>query len=762
MAESLFEALFKYKPFVFARGDLSFGTSNAGMLLLIALAAVGVVVVRRYAGVGGRTTGRDRAVLAALRLALMLLLVSCLSRPQLVVQTAEPQQNFVGVLLDNSASMRIGDLDGRSRLQVMQEIFGPESALRSALQDRFKLRLFSYDARVRRVGDVGDLAGAGSRTDLAAALMAARDELTAVPLAALVLVGDGADNGDSGLSAAVRELADAGVPVFTVGVGVEEFSRDIEIVRVDAPGRVLRGTAVGADVLLRQRGFDGERIDLTVEEGGRLLARQQVTLSAGGEATLAKVRFVAEESGPRQISYRIGLQPDEMMEQNNRVDRLLDVRDDIARVLYLEGEPRFEVKFLRRAVESDHNLSIALLERTAPNRFYRLFEPDDRFGGDNELFAGFPTSREELFAYSGIVLGSIEADFFTPDQRQMIVDFVSQRGGGLLVLGGRAAFAAGGWGGTALAEALPVVMDEGGEMRYQALRVEPTLAGRGHPAVQLVDDPQENTRRWSALPPLGVVNAMTELKPGAGLLLQGSDEDRSDVVVLAWQRYGAGKSIAFPVVDSWQWQMHHDVPLDDATHETFWQQLLRWLVADVPARVTVRLTPERFAPGDAVVIEADVVDEAHLALNGAEVSARVSGPDGAQIDVPLRWNVDVDGRYEGSFRADTAGAWRVEVQAAHGDQPAVSESANGMAVESEREFFGAELNRELLGRLAADTGGRYYAIDEAGELAVDITYADGGTTVTQSLDLWDMPVVFLAMLALLTAEWAYRKKVRLA
>ncbi len=113
------------------------------------------------------------------------------------------------------------------------------------------------------------------------------------------------------------------------------------------------------------------------------------------------------------------------------------------------------MKFLRRAVNDDKNLAVVTLQRTADNKYLRLLDVDD----PEQLLAGFPKTREELFAYRGLMLGSIEAGAFTGDQLRMIAEFVERRGGGLLMLGGPRAFAEGGYAGTPVADALPVTIE---------------------------------------------------------------------------------------------------------------------------------------------------------------------------------------------------------------------------------------------------------------------------------------------------------------
>src|SRR5262249_3118010 len=207
----------------------------------------------------------------------------------------------------------------------------------------------------------------------------------------------------------------------------------------------------------------------------------------------AHVPLTLSEPGPRTVRFRIAPLADEPITENNQQDVPILVRDRREKILYLEGEPRFELKFIRRAVQEDANLQVVCLERTSQNKFLRLDvdEPE-------ELASGFPRTREELFRYRGLVLGSVEASCFTPDQLEMIGAFVGERGGGLLTLGGRHSFAEGGYGGTSLAEVLPVVLEEKPvEASFLAeLKVEPTPAGLVHGTTRLAATEAETTARW--------------------------------------------------------------------------------------------------------------------------------------------------------------------------------------------------------------------------------------------------------------------------
>jgi uncharacterized membrane protein len=755
--DSVFEFLFKYRPLVWEKGEVVLSAPWPYYLAVLALAALAVPSLLRYRQVSGKTTGRDRTILTAVRIAVLATVVFCLFRPALVVSTVVPQRSFVGLLFDDSRSMQIADEKATPRGALLGELFGPEgSTLSRGLAERFKLRSFRFSSTAERVNGVEELTFAGSRSYLGEPLERAREELGAVPLAGLVLFTDGADNSDGALTDTLLSLKARGVPVFTVGLGRERFTRDIELTRVVAPRSVLEGSSLVVDVSVAQRGFSGSRVRLDVEDGGRIVNSQEVELPAEGEAGTVRVHFTASESGPRLFTFRIAPQQGEMVTQNNSQQALILVEQGRQKILYLEGEPRFEVGFMRRAVAEDKNLQLVCLQRTAENKFLRL-------GVDNpeDLLGGFPKTREDLYRFQGIILGSVEASFFTLDQLRMIGDFVSQRGGGLLALGGRHAFAEGGYAGTPVADILPVVLEprEVEEPYFAELRVELTPFGMTHPVTRLGANEAENAKRWAALPPLSTFNPIGRLKPGATPLLTGASDSLrvSRQVVLAYQRYGRGKALTFTVQDSWQWQMHADMALEDMTHETLWRQLLRWLVSYVPGPVTVGTARDRFAPGERVTVMAEVDDDTYLKVNNAEVRAEVKGPSGELLDLPMEWTVEKDGEYRTSFVPEEKGLYQIRVEARRSGETLGTGVAYVEATELASEYFGAEMRAGLLKRIAEETGGRFYTPATVATLPEDLSYTEGGTTVLEERDLWDMPAIFLLLLALVAVEWSYRK-----
>lgn len=758
MFESLFAFFFKYRPFIFQQGEFRFAASSPVFLGVAAAVIAAALTILTYRGVRGQTRILDRIVLAGLRLGALAVVLLCLFRPVLILRAAVPQQNFLGILLDDSRSMRVGDQNGEPRSAFVNATFGADSAVLKGLSARYALRFFRFSSSTDRVATAGDLAFGGTQTRLGEALQRAREEFTGLPLAGLVMVTDGADTAEASMEASLLALRAAEVPVFTVGVGRETLGRDIQINRVSTPRSVLKGTALAVDVVITQAGYAGSPVALNVEDSGTILSTQTVTLERDGEPTTARVRFTATEAGPRVIRFRVPPQPGEEISQNNVREAIIEVEDRREKILYFEGEPRFEVKFIRRAAADDKNLQVVVLQRTAENKYLRL-EVDN----PDELATGFPKTRDELFSYRGLILGSIEASAFTGDQLRMIAEFADRRGGGLLMIGGRRAFAEGDYAGTPVADVLPVVLEaKAPQSTLARLHVRPTRAGASHAVTQIAKTEQESTERWEELPQVTSVNPILAVKPGATTLLTGTDESRRERVLLAYQRYGRGKSLAFMAQDSLVWQMHASIAVEDMTHETYWRQLLRWLVEGVPDPVELETSPDRAEPGEPVTLTAEVADASWVEVNDAAVVARVTGPSGALVEVPMQWTGERNGEYRATFVPSEQGMYEVRVEASRLGTTLGADVGHVSVAPSDSEYFDATMRAPLLRRVAKETGGRFYTPANVTSLTEDVKYTGRGVTTVEERDLWDMPAILVALLGLVLGEWTYRRARHLA
>jgi len=759
---SIFEFLFKYRPLLYSKGTLAvrplWPTWMTVVLVLGSLAGSYFL----YRGFAANLPGSSRRLLPALRTAAFLVLVLIFLQPVLILHSVVPQKSFVAIGYDVSKSMEIRDgPEGQSRLDGVKDLLRPgANPLLDELNKKFKVRYFRFSGEANRVSGFQDVPHHGGFTDLERSLSQIVADMGAAPVSGVILLTDGADNHSRNLNAAAAQLRARNIPVYTIGVGTPDIPRDAEVVRIDMPKKILKDTVLEADVSVRSSGYAGRRTKLLIKDRDRTLQTQEITLGSDGEVKTYKLNFSSDAVGPRELTVQVEPIRDEIISENNTQTALLRVEDEKPQVLYIEGEPRLDYAFLRRASQEDKNVRLVTLLRQADGKYLR-----QGVESGNILEKGFPTDKSELFRYDAVILGSIEASFFTFDQLRMISDFVSQRGGGFLMLGGRNSFGQGKYMNTPLEDLLPVALTSGqGVPGFQDLEFKFRLTSYGfeHPITRISLSEAENRKRWESAPALVGFNVTGGPKPGATVVAQGSvpDSRGQSPVILAFQRFGRGKSAALTTASTWRWRMEADTR--DRLYETFWKQMLRWLVSDVPEQVSVETEKGSYSQDEPAVIRVEVNDGTFMHLNNAQVVAQVKSPSGETASIPLNWDVEKDGQYSAAFKPNEAGVYEVSVDAAQGAKNLGTAKANFRVGDSTEEFHNAAMNTQLLRRLSEQTGGRYYTSQSARYLAQDISYVDNGASLIEEKELWDMPFLFLVLVGAVSVEWVIRKRNGLA
>ncbi len=746
----MFEFLFKYPSAMYRKGSL---VLLSGWSVWV-LAAVLVVLLGALLWIFWRKReqwqGAGRAfTLGALQWGVLALLVVMLWQPALSVASLRQQQNVVAVLIDSSRSMAQVE-DGRSRIDQARSLL--DGSLMNQLKSKYAVRLYSVGGELRRIESAKDLVADSGVTHLGTALKQAVGEAATLPVGAVVLLSDGADNSgglDQETTAALRA---ARIPVHAVGLGRATPENDIEISAVQMPARALAGSKLNAFVTLRQFGHSGQAARLTVREGDKVLASREIRLPEDGKQAIEPLAFQAGDAAARV--YRVGIEPldGERSRDNNVLTQLVNVEDRKPRILYMEGEPRWEMKFIRRAVEEDKNLELVSILRTTQNKIYR-----QGVKSASELENGFPDTVEDLFSYDALVIGAVEAGYFSGPQQALIREFADRRGGGVLFLGGRNALSEGGWQKTQVAEMLPVELpDRKNTFFRDPAGVQLTARGQDSLVTRVEEDPVKNAARWRAFPKLADYQETGTPKPGATVLAEFVSPAGRTYPLLAMQNYGRGRVALLATGGTWKWQMLQDSK--DQTHEVFWQQLMRWLVTGSSGRVAVSSTESVLRDSADITLRADVRDTNFLPLPEAAVEARVIGPEGLADVVTLQPDPQSPGQYSAKWKADKPGSYLAEVVARRGEQEVARDVLTFRREDGVAENFRTEQNRLLLERLAEQTGGRYYTPDDVDGLAKEIDFSEAGISVRETHDLWDMPLAFLLLAGLKGAEWLLRRR----
>lgn len=745
--------------------SFAYGISPWLFILLVVLITVGVWFTYR------KTTRQLapgwKAFFIGMRSSVLVLLLFCLLRPVVTTLQVSPQETYLAVVLDDSQSMSIADLpDEQTRRAAVEELL-VENGLIDDLSESFQIRTFRFDKETQRIAGVEELSEEGTASSIDQALSYVDDQLNGLPLGGIVLVSDGADNSDDDPLASAQNFGARQIPIFTIGVGQEDIPQDIGIVDVSAAKTVLEGSVFNVQVAVNHQGYEGQEVELSIMDGETQVVSNVVTLGAEGVTRRFELEITPERPDLIVYDLNVELQAGEIIDKNNSYSFLVDnTEKETLDILYIEGHPRNEYKFIRRAVAGDNSLRLATYLQTGPEKYYR-----QGIESATELSSGFPEDREELFEYEALVLGDIEFDFFNADQLQMIEDFVAERGGGFLMSG----MVDEEFIGTPIADILPVTLvEEGflpahlrggirrgdhptGELFYPRL----TRNGEFSPLLRLSADDSENQVLWRQLPELQGVYVTGRIKPGAEVLIEHPllQYQNQALPLLASQRYGSGRSMALTTASTWRWQMM--LPAADESHETLWRQILRWLAVSAPERITIEFDREFYNVGDEVNVKAIVLNNEYEADNDATLWMQTSNPLEELIDAPMEWDIEDDGVYRASFIAEEEGVYSllVDVASAAGESSdsSAEKRAAFVVTPSLREYTNAELDTGLLARIAEVSGGSYFNLQTAGDLANTIEFTPNAYSREVQIDLWDRPWLLGLLILLLCIDWVSRR-----
>ncbi len=731
-------------------------------LLIVAAALVLAWLIRsRLREAAPVMRGWRAWVIWSLQTLLAAILLLLLWQPAITVAELKPQQNIIAVLVDDSRSMAISEDGSTRQAKAVQEL---QNGVLANLNRSFQTRLYRVDAVPARIDSLKDLTPSAPSTRIGDSLKQLSEETSDLPIGAVVLLSDGDDN-SGGISAdAISALRARHIPVHTVGFGREHASHDVELDDAVIAPRALADSRLAARITLHQRGYASSKINLRVRDvstpQAKLLASRAITFGPDGNLQTETLMFDIGGAGAKTLQIAAAPLAGEENTANNILTRVVNVGAEPRRILYIEGEPRWEYKFIRQAEEDDRMVQIVSMVRTSENKIYRQGISDPK-----ELAAGFPSRGEDLFAYQGLIIGSVEAAYFTPGQQELIHQFVDRRGGGLLLLGGQYSLADGGWNATNLTDLFPTTLPtQAGTFHREVdpkngvTHTTAALARAGADSIitRLVDDPAANVEKWKKLPYLMDYEDPGVAKPGAEVLANMITPEGKTLPLLITENFGRGRTAIMATGGSWRWQMSS--PLGDTAHDLFWQQLLRWLVSDTPGHVAASVPSQMLLDNGAINITADVRDQQYNPARDAKVEAHILGPSGVSALVEMSPVPDSPGQFQAAWSAPKPGAYLTEVTAQRADKELGRDVLTFQRMDGVAENFHTEQNRDLLERLATQTGGQYWKPADLGKLAGSIPFSEAGVTVRETKDLWDLPLVFLVLLLLRFSEWWLRRK----
>jgi len=747
-----------------------------------------------------RSNSIVRACAATLKAAAVVSLLLCLLEPLFSGTRPRPGANLLLMLVDDSQSLNVKDQSSRqSRGEELQRLLSAKSTWQTQLGQDFDVRRYTFGNRLDAVTEFDALEFNKPRTALRTSLEALAQRFRDRPVAGIVLFTDGnLTDGDD------NELSVEGLPpIYPVAVGQTTPARDVSVTRLQASQSNFESAPVTVQADVRTHGLDDE--DVVVElldAAGDVLERQVASTSQASKTINLRFQVQPQHRGVGFYTVRAFAQNEtklfedqddlsvsrEATVANNSRLVLVDRGGGPYRVLYVAGRPNWEFKFLRRSVHEDQEVELVGLVRIAKreprmefrsrrgestNPLFRGFGNSDdetaeqydqpvllRLGtrDERELSAGFPTAAEELYGYDALILDDLESAYFTQDQMSLVQQFVSRRGGGLLMLGGEESFYNGKYHRTPVGEMLPVYVDrEPKPPQNLAYRISLTAEGWLQPWVRVRSTEDAERQRLQAMPDFVSLSRVAGMKPGATILAHALTADGDKFPALVTQRFGKGRVSALLVGDFWRWAMQREDP-QESEMEQAWRQKLRWLVADVPRRIQVDARRRPEDPAQAIQIDVRPRDELYEPLDNARVTVSVKTPAGRTLQLQAAASDDELGLYRTTYQPREPGAYRATVRVVALDGSEVGERETGWTSEpATDEFRDLEPNHAVLQRIAKRTGGEVVDASALDAFVADLPNRKVPITDPWVYPLWHQWSVFIFAVVCLTGEWGLRR-----
>ncbi len=747
------------------------------------------------------------------RILAIILILLFLLEPHWTRERAARGANIVAVIADNSQGLQLKETGSEfTRGEgLMDQLNGLNSGWLAQLTDDFQVRPYQFDRDLRRIPEFAQLDFQGDRSNLGLALKNLKDRYDSLPLAGVVVLTDG---NATDLDENLTDLADL-PPVYPVVVGTPGSMPDVSIDRIELRQTAFDDAPVTLTADVATRGGFRRPVEVSIKS---LNTDSLLDSSETDDLLPPPVRMSARSSSdPQGIDFRwrplaSGIQfyevaaepledsvssdelpsPEEATELNNRRLFMINQGQSEYRILYVSGRPNWEFKFLNRALAEDPQLNLVGLIRVAKrepkfefkgrsgessNPLYRGFgreEESERYDqpvlvrvntrDQDELLGGFPKTADDLFEYDAVILDDLEAEFFTFEQQSLLRRFASERGGGLLILGGADSLDNGGYADTPLASALPVYLDrKPAILPGTDLQWELTREGWVEPWVRVRPIESEERQRLNAMPPFKVLNPLSGLKPGAQVLAEAVDRTGNRYPGLVAQPFGSGRVATLAIGDIWRWGMKGAEEQVDLAR--FWRQLARWLVTDNLEQVELAARKE----GEVMQLKVIARDKAYLRIDLAQARVtikRVNKIESSETEEVGFEEVtvfadpvsDLSGHFSTEFLARDAGAYLATVEVTDADGAVVGSAEAGWVLDpAADEFRSLEPNRNLLENLAAKTGGEVLGYPQLNRLADLLSRNPAPLTETYSSPLWHKSWWFLAILTCFLLEWGIRR-----
>jgi hypothetical protein len=626
------------------------------------------------------------------------------------------------------------------------------------LYEKYDVRWYGFDREMRPLGvDAEERklpdppSPGGSATHLGDALAAVLDEAGGRPIAGILLFTDGMSTGGRAPAEAALAAAHVAAPVFAVPTGVSTRKADAAIVDVFSTDVVAVGDTARVHVTLQAEELDGRPATVELREGDTVLDTQEIVLRA--EQQQVELSFEAKEPGPRYLTVALPPQPEEPEELhgNNTDAAFVRVSDEKLRVLLIEGQPRWDFRFIKNAMRRDTGLrgeaEDSPIDIALESELRR--RPEGASGA-------LPSTLDELAEYHVVILGDASPEMLHSGFIDLLDEAVRERGLGLIVQAGPQHMPH--RHGEKLRELLPVQLRKGAAgieaEAYKPFRLSITPDGAIHETMRLYDDPGRNANVWNGMPPYFWMAAAERPAPGATVLATNPARKGrfGELPVVAYHFAGDGKVLLVGTDSTFLWRQN----VGDRFFYGFWGQAVRFVARRDRGGLKksyVEVRPLRAQPGEEAQIELFAYDAEGAPREESALTVTVTGV-GDLKTVQLAADPVVEGRYTGAFVPQQAGDYRVAYEPGEGEEPAEARFRASIAPEELRR---PHVDRDALAALSTDSGGHLVELVDLAKLPDELKGEKKTSRLYREASVWDNWIVLLVLAIVYSIDVGLRR-----
>lgn len=713
--------------------DLRFSAAFWIPLALTIAALVFVFFVyRRTTPVSSDLLRRTLATIRCISLAVVVLL---LFEPVLGLRWTSLRQPTIAVLIDDSASMALIDSTTRRSDRTKEIMHMPWM---EKLQQTTNVRINAFADSLRQItqDSIAALRFAGDGTDIAAALVSARQRFAPDNLAAVILLSDG--NASLGENP-IRVAQNFPVPIFTVGVGSPKRPKDVVLTQIVTNEIAYAETHVPVDMTLSAVGYAGRTARLRLEDAGGMLAEQQIVLPADNMQTTVRVEITPRRLGMNKLVASVEPLPGETSDLNNRHSAFVRVLQSKMRIWIIAGAPSADYQFAKRTLEDDKNFAVTGFVQRPDGTFYggKLIptQPAAWKEVDCLIFIDFPRrdSNASLLAALSEILGAAHKPVFW--------------------MAGPAMDPSRWWN---FQKSLPLASRPVRSAEKMVTMI-PDAVGMSHPVGRFAESLDENRELWKNLPP--VFSSFSNVQPAASAQVIASADQpgaRLPLPVLLAQKGADTKNIVVLAYDLWRWNLKLvGIGQEPIAYRHLLIQGVRWLVTKEDTKL-VRFTTNKliYRGGEGVEMSAQVYWEDYRPRTGARVTARLVG---GGFDREVLFDEVGDGLYRASPGSLPGGDYDLRVQAELNGQILGNDLAKFSVEPFSVEYLATAMNETALRKISEVSGGRFLRPDSL-ETILEAEFPDEKVEEKRELAAWGRPGVLLFLILLLGTEWFLRKR----